>query len=165
VGGIADLANHVGVPQLQQGVNPAASRANLLRWLDSIVTAYAPKHVRPRNMATGLAVPGHYDSLQAHEYTDIQSFVNSSLAWNSNLHINSLLLHSSSVSPIALPVALDVGVWQQGNGFTGADSGCVDARSLLLPEEEAITSRYPSCAVYLPDPTTLASSGGTTFTS
>ena len=65
-------------------------KANFVRWLDAIVMAYAPKHVKPTNLATGLAVPGNYDSLQAHEYTDIQTFVDSSIAWNNNFDINGL---------------------------------------------------------------------------
>ena len=84
-GGIANLVNHPQVPQLQQGANAAVSKANLVTWLDSIVTAYAPKHVKPIIMATGLAVPGHYDGLQAH-YDGLQAHEYTAYCYNCILH-------------------------------------------------------------------------------
>lgn len=89
---------HVGKP-LVVGKTPAQSKANLVAWLDAIISKVSPSGNFVRNL-NGIIQPGYYDHLKTEESIAFLAQVNAVLPWvvdifTANLSCGSVTIFTS----------------------------------------------------------------------
>lgn len=72
------------VPPLAAGAGAAASRANLIKWLDGLIERHCKSARRVRD-ANEDVVEGSYDHIMGHEYSTVISKLTNLTAWTANI--------------------------------------------------------------------------------
>ena len=76
--GTANLPPQINIPPLQQQATAAASKQNLIQWLDAVFDHASSGGKKSRNLR-GQIIPGSYDGLRGHEYGKMESMLSNVL--------------------------------------------------------------------------------------